>query len=48
MFKLIPTLEVLDNMDKDGNEVISECDDDDYGAYGEEGEDEIHPTLTEE
>ena len=35
-------------MDKDGNEVISECDDDDYGPYGEEGEDEIYPTLTEE
>ena len=48
VFKLIPSLEVLDNVDKDGNEVISEGDDDDYGAYGEEGEDEMHPTLTEE
>lgn len=36
VWKLIPSLEVLDNFNKEGEEVYSE----DYGSYGEEGEDE--------
>ena len=41
MFKMFPNLEVLDGADKEGNEVLSEADDeeDDYGEeYGDEGE----------
>lgn len=40
MFKLIPTLELLDGYDKEGEEVFSEDDDDDIDDYGEEGEED--------
>jgi len=38
VFQLIPSLTVLDGYNKNGEEVFSESDDDEYGAYGEEGE----------
>jgi acidic leucine-rich nuclear phosphoprotein 32 family member A/C/D len=38
VWKLIPSLEILDNFDKEGNEVLSDSDEDDYG---EEAEDEL-------
>ncbi len=53
MFNLIPSLTVLDGYNKNGEEVFSESDDDEYGAYGEEGEDDLDnqflaDNLTEE
>lgn len=39
VFALIPSLEVLDGYNRDGEEVFSE--DEDYGDYGEEGEEEV-------
>ena len=50
MFSLIPTLESLDGYNKIGEEIFSE-DESDYGAYGEEGEEDmdgIDMQLTEE
>lgn len=42
VWKLIPTLEVLDNCDKEGEEVFS--DDDDYGEEGEGDMEEPTPS----
>lgn len=41
MFNLIPSLTVLDGYNKNGEEVFSESDDDEYGAYDEDGEDDL-------
>lgn len=38
LFDLFEDLEVLDNLNKDGDEVLSEDDDDPYDDDGEEGE----------
>ena len=53
MFNLIPSLTVLDGYNKNGEEVFSESDDDEYGAYDEDGEDDLDnqflaDNLTEE
>ncbi len=53
MFNLVPSLTVLDGYNKNGEEVFSESDDDEYGAYDEDGEDDldnqfITENLTEE
>ena len=53
LFEMFPKLEVLDQYDKEGNEVISEGDDDEYGsdAYGDEdglGEDDLGEDPEEE
>jgi acidic leucine-rich nuclear phosphoprotein 32 family protein B len=52
MWRLIPSLAVLDGYNKIGEEVYSESEDD-YGSFGEEGEDDldnkfINDHLTEE
>lgn len=39
IFEMIPSLEVLDMVTKDGDDFLSDLDDDDYGAEG--GEDEM-------
>lgn len=42
IFNMIPSLEVLDMITKDGDEFVSDMDDDDdYGLEAEGGEDEI-------
>lgn len=41
VFNLVPSLTVLDGYNKNGEEVFSESDDDDYGAYDEDGEDDL-------
>lgn len=47
MWKMLPALQVLDNCNQEGEEVLSE--DEDYGSYGEEGEEEgFGDALTEE
>lgn len=53
VFGLLPSLAVLDGYNRNGEEVFSESDEDEYGAYGEEGEDDldnqfITENLTEE
>jgi len=53
VFNLVPSLTVLDGYNKNGEEVFSESDDDEYGAYDEDGEDDldnqfITENLTEE
>lgn len=47
LFKMLPALQVLDNCNQEGEEVLSE-DEGEYGSYGEEGEADMDAALTEE
>ena len=39
VWKLLPSLNVLNNYNRNGEECLSDSDEDEYGDYGEEGED---------
>lgn len=48
VWKMIPSLEILDNFDKEGNEVLSDSEDEDYGEEGEGELDEEQLAILKE